>query len=110
MREFHAGAQRYLHEVQHLRLDERLQLKGRLAMGEGGGSVRTRPLFFWEVGSCTKTERDSGNHVDGMHYHSEDSVPKPSKKSLANLIPAKKKANPKYTRHTGEPWTGAELQ
>lgn len=37
-------------------------------------------------------------------------MPKPSKKSLANLIPAKKKKNPKYTRHTGAPWTGAELQ
>ena len=37
-------------------------------------------------------------------------MPKPSKKSLANLIPAKKKANPKYTRHTGEAWSSADLQ
>jgi len=37
-------------------------------------------------------------------------MPKPSKKSLANLIPAKKKKNPKYTRHTGQPWTSAEMK
>ena len=37
-------------------------------------------------------------------------MPKPSKKSLANLRPAKKKKNPKYTRQTGTPWTAAQMR
>jgi hypothetical protein len=35
---------------------------------------------------------------------------KPSRKSLANLIPAKKKKNPKYTRQTGTAWTSAQVR
>ena len=35
---------------------------------------------------------------------------KVSKRSLANLVPAKKKANPKYTRQTGTSWTAAQVK
>ena len=33
-----------------------------------------------------------------------------SKRSLANLRPAKKKKNPKYTRHTGAAWSARDLR
>ena len=33
-----------------------------------------------------------------------------SKKSLANLRPAKKKKNPKYTRHTGTAWSAQDMR
>lgn len=35
---------------------------------------------------------------------------KVSNRSLANLRPAKKKANPKYTRQTGAAWTTAQVK
>lgn len=35
---------------------------------------------------------------------------KVSKRSLANLRPAKKKKNPKYTRNTGNAWTTQDMR
>lgn len=35
---------------------------------------------------------------------------KVSRRSLANLRPAKKKKNPKYTRHTGTSWSAQDLR